>query len=145
MPDPLNFLYESQKTRFQGYQPERKFEHGQPVVVARIAETSLIGYSSIIAETRLPAVFMQALIHDNGRAYVKLSTNDSAENVSLLHKICKAFSDGRIQLEPTKRTPYSVGFGIGIHKVMLCFSDVAMASNVAAKMHKGDLEIKRAA
>lgn len=142
--DPFAFLYEtSGPAPFPGYAPEGQFSRGIPVVVARYTGNTGIGYSSVMTETRYPAETYKATIYDVRRPLLEFSTGSGKEMGALLHEVCAAFAQGRVQLTPNDRFCHSVGIGQGQQRVTLCFSEPQLAHKVAGEMCSEMLGVKR--
>lgn len=141
--DPLAVLYTLQEAPFPGYKAEGQFEHGKPVIVARIPEMHAGGYPSIISEKRYPASCMSAVITDRGYPVLKLETGSGSEIALLLHRVCTALANGSVQFTPSLKFPHSVGIGIGRERVMLCFADKGLCLDTVGNLNTGMLTIEK--
>ena len=132
--DPFAFLYNTPGDYFPGYRAEAAFQHGEPVVVARIEAAGPEGYSSVMTETRMPANFFKAVISDKTGPLVRFSTGSGPEMAELLHTLCTAFANGTVRLTPSPRLRHTLGMGQGWSRVMLCFADPVLASTIGAQL-----------
>lgn len=94
-------LYQDREPLFEGYKPEKSFEHAGEVVVARVPAMDSESISSVLFETKMPARFFRAELQlpDTQDEVLVLSTGSGDDIGRLLHELCQGLSNGTLLLE----------------------------------------------